>query len=1158
MSIEGYYASIELKKIIESLNKYSNIDSLKTLFENIIKYHEKNSITFIEFAKDFIPKLYEMIDNYVNKRKNFVNKEILECIIDFCGVMINKNSKIFILFEDDKFKNLKFEQFFQPLINSNDNYSIGYKLIKIFLDNLNNEKVIRDISIKNLVNLILNKYAIITSQFEIENLPLTLNEIQNIYITLKNLFSKKKLKEPLNDNLKKCIYNLCDYLSKCKDDFNDEIHKTLKFYFEFIMSIILTQNENILKKNNIEYPEIYISEIKNIIYQIITLESELNSKNYLIDMIKFIIDYSLLIKQNKKENEKLLNSDFKVIYCNKYIISSEFLKQSYNSQSNYTNFSLLTPLPILFTFKILSKLNKYLIEMLDFIIFLLEVNEGNIKMFLKINIIHCFFQILNENYDSNKKINELILKGLSLITKFLNKSLFQDLIEEILLLLNNKSNPDYMIIITEIIKILSKNIKLTSDFNSGIILTDYNVKQLNIFNNILISDLKYSNDIQTISIYQHYSFFSSIKSIDYYYLFKIENNKNFIEIYLKNFKLIVNDCKDEKNKIEISIYEILHLNENNSFIFNFNLLSNQLSISINNNVLLNYEYKYNFYDSKPHIIFIGYKYDYVKELLHDKCYSFPYIKLNSMQILLNQSIISYNLNTQQIFIDNKSYESNNHKKTNIYSDNHTLLFQKYNFYEYAKNCLLLNRNNLKAQLYKYVFYTDTYISKELGNINLEKFIFVLLNENDISKDLFYSVIQLFIDYIDILDISIYCRNFFKKEEYINLFYFSLYKNKQYIDNNIIDELYKITTINEANNKIIFIIFLNKSIFESLTNEYKLEILNLVKGKIQNDDYLLNKKIFKKLMFLLLIADNDNEIDNEIFEILLKLFEMNINNKKIVKMIKRFLYITYDFKSYISQHIQLLHQDKNQITIIDITNDIFKKLYSNKLITYKNKIINSINNNKNISIDLKREINQFLKNNFTTISSSIIKLPNNDLNKNLISNEYITPERRYSFTEEKIHFNDNNEIPKPRQSSKFKNKERRKTITLSHQSNDSIENNSNNNTNNNSNYNTNNNTNNTNNNTNNIQNNYYNYKGVIQGFQDFNTESNRIPITINLNELINENCIGNCNLCIFIKNYMKYIFKEHKGFNDYKRNLMKIYCDFHLLNNKLNFNFSFSY
>ena len=604
MSIEGYYASIELKKIIESLNKYSNLDSLKTLFENIIKYHEKNSTSFIEFAKDLIPKLYEMIDNYVNKKKNVAKKEILECIIDFSGLIINKNPKIFIMFEDEKFKHLKFEQFFQPLINSNDDYSIGYKLIKIYLDNSNYEKPIRNIPINNLVNLILNKYAIITSQFEVENLPNTLNEIKNIYETLKNLFSKKKLKEPLNDNVKKCIYNLCDYLSKCKDDFNEEIHKTLKFYFEYIMSIIITHNENILKKNDIEYPEIYISEFKIIIYQIITLESELNNKNYLIDMIKFIIDYSLLIKQNINENEKLLNSDFKVIYCNKYIISSEVLKQSYNSQSNYTNFSLLTPLPILFTFKILSKLNKYLIEMLDFIIFLLEVNEGNIKMFLKANIIQCFFQILNDNFDSNKKINELILKGLSLLTKFLSKSLFQDLIEEILLFLNNKFNPDYMNIITEIIKILSKNIKLTSDFNIGIILTDYNVKQLNIFNNILISDLKYSNDIQTITIYQHYFFFSSIKSIDYYYLFKIENNKNFIEIYLKNFKLIVNDCKDEKNKIEISIYEILHLNENNSFIFNFNLLSNQLSISINNNVLLNYEYKYNFYDSKPHTNFI--------------------------------------------------------------------------------------------------------------------------------------------------------------------------------------------------------------------------------------------------------------------------------------------------------------------------------------------------------------------------------------------------------------------------------------------------------------------------------------------------------------------------------------------------------------------------
>ena len=1165
MSIEGYYASIELKKIIESLNKYSNIESLKTLFENIIKYHEKNSISFIEFAKDFIPKLYEMIDSYVNKRKNVVKKEILECIIDFCGVIINKNSKIFIIFEDDRFKNLKFEQFFQPLINSNDNYSIGYKLIKIFLDNLNNERKIRDISIKNLVNLILNKYAIITSQFEVENLPITLNEIKYIYETLKSLFSKNKLKEPLNDNFKKCIYNLCDYLSKCKDDFNEEIHKTLKFYFEYIMSIIIIHNDNILKKINSDYPEIYLSEIKRIIYQIITLESELNNKNYLIDMIKFIIDYSLLIKHNINENEKLLNSDFKVIYCNKYIITSEFLKQSYNSQSNYTNFSLLTPLPILFTFKILSKLNKYLIEMLDFIIFLLEVNEGNIKMFLKTDIIKCFFKILNDNFDSNKKINDLILKGLSLLTKFLNKSLFQDLIEEILLFLNNKTNPDYMNIITEIIKILSKNIKLTSDFNIGIILTDYNVKQLNIFNNILINDIKYSNDIQTISIYQHYFFFSSIKSIDYYYLFKIENNKNFIEIYLKNLKLIVNDTKDEKNKIEISIYEILHFNENNSFIFNFNLLESKLSISINNNVILNYEYKYNFYDSKPHTIFIGYKYDYVKELMNDKCYSFPYIKLNSMKILLNQSTISYSLNTQKIFIDNKSYECNNHKKTNLYSDNHTLLFQKYNFYEYAKNCLLLNRNNLKAQLYKYVFYTDTYISKELGNINLEKFIFILLNENDISKDLFYSVIQLFIDYIDILDISVYCRNFFKKKEYINLFYFSLYKNKQYIDKNIIDELYKIATINDINNRIIISIFLNKNIFESLSNEYKIEILNLVKGKIQNDNYLLNMEIFEKLMFLLLVVDNDNELDDEILEICLKLFEMNKNNNKIIKMIKKFIYISYDFQSYINQHIQLLHQDKNQIKIIEIIENIFKKLYSKKLMNYNNKIIKSINNNQKFSIEFKREINQFLKSNSTSISTSIIKSSNKtniDLNNNISLNEYYIPERRYSFTGEKINFNENNnnEIPKPRPSSKFKRKDRRKTITLTHPSNDSIENNSNNNTNNNSNYNTNNNTNNTNNNTNNNnQNNYYNIKGTIPGIiQDFNTETNRIPIIITLNELINETCIGNCNLCIFIKEYMKFIFNEHKGFNDYKRNLIKIYCDFHLLNYKLNFNFSFSY
>ena len=71
---------------------------LKHFFKILLNIMKKILFLSLNLLKDFIPKLYEMIDNYVNKRKNFVHKEIHEYIINFCGVMINKNSKKFLLF----------------------------------------------------------------------------------------------------------------------------------------------------------------------------------------------------------------------------------------------------------------------------------------------------------------------------------------------------------------------------------------------------------------------------------------------------------------------------------------------------------------------------------------------------------------------------------------------------------------------------------------------------------------------------------------------------------------------------------------------------------------------------------------------------------------------------------------------------------------------------------------------------------------------------------------------------------------------------------------------------------------------------------------------------------------------------------------------------
>ena len=1133
-------ADDELKQISCSLSNCDDTETLNNILKYITQYYDNNNNSFSKFMESFIKKLYEIINNFKNNNNEDkkLKKEIIENLLDFCEKSIRKRPELF-----EKFKEYNFISFIKNWNELKEDCTIIYKLIKIYIEHLKEEEIINKTSIQSLVESILERYLTISSQNEFNNLSETIKEIGNIYLTLKILFSRKKLKEPLNENMKKCVFNLCDYLSKCKECFNEEIHNCLKNYFEYIMSLVINQNELIFQKNKIDYPEISNNEIKKIIYEIIILESELNKKDFLLDMIKYIIDYSINQNNNIKNKNnnltgKLMNSDFKVIYCNKFIISSDLLKNSYNSISNYTNFILMNPLPILFAFQILIKLNKYVFEMLDFIIFLFEVNDGNIKLCLRNNIIKILFKLMNNEKISNTKLYELIYRGFSLLTKFLNKFLFQDLILEILLFINNKSNPDYLKISTEILSILSTNIKITSDFNTGIILTNINIKQSNIFNNIEINDIIIPNKEDTVRIQQNFYYFPSNEPIDYFYLLEIKKNKTFIKIYLKNLNLIVDEgLKEENNKPEKNIYDILRPNENNSFSFHFySREKNHLSISINNKEVFSEQIKFNLNDLKPNNFFIGYKCNYVKDIIFDKCFSFPHIKLYKMQIFTEHSLI-YNFNSKNIFFDLKSKD-----KINIFLDKNTKLFYKYSFVEWAKNSGILRKNNLTSQLYNYAIYPDTYISKELEFINLEKFIFILLNEDNITKEFFDIVIQLFINYFDILYNSEISIQFFEKKEYFNLFYFSLEKNKQFIDRNIIDRLYAIIRLTEVKDIIISNIFLNHNLFESLSFEIKKEILNLINTDLKYYSNLKLEVILDKLIFLVLVSNNEEEIDEKIISIILEIIKKYFpekdnkidtsfsekimdKSKEILEKIKRFIEIIYNFNSYIDKHLINLH--KNSDNLKKILKNIFKKIFLKQEINIE-EIIKYINGHKNIEEKHKRDLpklNNPLKN------SLVLSFKNNSILNDIEmenENENSFSERRLSYTGGKIPNKNEDCFPKEKTSNQSlfnRAKKRRKTLD---------------------------------NNTNSINTNDFYVEGEILGSENKDDiiamENYKIPVVINKNKI----CTGNCCLCQFIREYMKNLFFHHIGFNDYKRNLMKIYSDFYLLNSNLNFNFSFSF
>ena len=260
----------------------------------------------------------------------------------------------------------------------------------------------------------------------------------------------------------------------------------------------------------------------------------------------------------------------------------------------------------------------------------------------------------------------------------------------------------------EILQSLNKTLNSITgsdfDYSKGIILTNYLVKQPNIYNLININNINFSPDnTKTIIIKQELYFYTKINNNTKLVLLKLENeffgenkNKQYLEIDLFNYDISVKEDNSENdNNFVLNTKDFIVLDDINIFTYIFNKNENKLSVSVNGKNIFSYEYSFAFPESEEKkiqknnmnisiFISIGYPIEEVQEYAETNFYMFPHIKLLALNIKEvysnkeNKTIYKMKLNS--IKLTSRQYD----KLTSFQLDDDTTLISKYNSFETAK------------------------------------------------------------------------------------------------------------------------------------------------------------------------------------------------------------------------------------------------------------------------------------------------------------------------------------------------------------------------------------------------------------------------------------------------------------------------------------------
>ena len=351
------------------------------------------------------------------------------------------------------------------------------------------------ISNKNVIN----KQNEFSPKLSCENLERIIGKILLFFRRYPN---KETKKDDINVNLNKSLSNNIkneeknDNQIKQKNNinqsYNDNINN-IPLYNDKSRDDLNINND---KNNNIK------SKIKNI-------ERNNNDIDYSLDIIKYFIDKSLNIAYIKNQKENLQNKNLEEYYINKYKINKSMLEKT-NNKNIVSNFIVQSPIIIISLLNNLSKHDFHLENVLNVVYLFCITNENNIIYLLRQNIL---LVLLNITRDSTK-YNYIILKILKCCFKFLSKEELKQVLEHLIKMfnINNHSfTKDILLLLNQTLNLITGS---DYDYSKGIILTNYLVKQPNIYNLININNINFSSDNNcTIIIKQELFFYTKINNI---------------------------------------------------------------------------------------------------------------------------------------------------------------------------------------------------------------------------------------------------------------------------------------------------------------------------------------------------------------------------------------------------------------------------------------------------------------------------------------------------------------------------------------------------------------------------------------------------------------------------------------------------------------------
>ena len=934
-----YFPALELTNVIYSLICFTDYKSIKILMNNLDIYNEglikeinNHSIdsfekrdlleemnkSFLDIFSNIINDIFKSYKENKNEQKNLFTAEMIIPLIEYINKIVNNDIKIYQYYEDKKLKN-NIDNF----INF-DNYKIVvYKFVELFL------KTNKDTN-KERIKFLINRIDIVLKS-QIEEIQ-RIKELNIIINCLNVIFSydvMPNLEEDWGKNLEGEIlarFNQClEYFgTKSKNiisKFDNGVHNLIKKIIDNILELFLISNQNCIEKKNLNAPVLTKEHFRTLIYHIILLYSLIEQKNYLSDIFIFLINKSLNIKQIKNIQIK----EYKDIY--EYYIKLYSIEEDkiVNNSNLYSNLVISNPVLFITLLDTANTVNIKLDEFLKLLFLLCKGNKGNISLLLRHKLMQELLIISSKNSKNNKILYNLFELFLPLARKEDLVSIFEHLIKSY--------NCNQLNFTNELIKCFIESFQRLcfnpKEYGKGILLSNYEIEQPNIYNIINIKNIKFPSNLNETIIYikEEILFYDDLTSKNKIILFRMDkfsNNKNqFIEISIINGNLTASEnCTNEKldEDLQINAKNFINMNELNTFIFKFNNTEKILSVLINRKHIFSYPYHFTFSQSLLRtkviseitsiirhnipssnnmdiLITIGYPLESTQIFKENKFCSVPYIKILSFSIYEEKyqgdKVIAtnnnYDLNISEISLeainDNNTYTN----LTKFKLDDNTILISKYNIYKYALLNNIYHRYNVKEQLYKYIIFIDKYLSHSLDyNFRIEKYIFILLNNNNIDKNIFKLLLELLTNYV--INNNEKMSSFLEKEELSSTLYFILLKHAKYINSELVDILFScFLSQKNVKNNFITNVFLDYQLFNELDFESQKKSLQLIiskkliKGK---KDFI--KLLFTKLYILFILCDfesqkeDNNNIDELIINILLGILSQNINENDLLK------------------------------------------------------------------------------------------------------------------------------------------------------------------------------------------------------------------------------------------------------------------------------------